>query len=82
MEQISRKDHVRAKEYLKKNISSFEHSIQSQFFEYSQTYTITATIHIPIDIWNDPSHREKNECMAFLTSIRSYTDISIESPLI
>lgn len=82
MENISRKDHIRAKDYLKKNIGKFEHSVQSQFFEYTQTYTITATVHIPLDVWVDPEDAKKNEVMGFLTSIRSYTDISIESPLL
>lgn len=78
---IKRKDHPQAKEYLKKSITDYEHSIQSQFFEYGQHYQITAKIHVPIQDWTDPENPKKQLLLNFLQSIRNHADITIETGL-
>lgn len=74
--EIARRDHLRAKEYLKKPLDEFEHTIQSQFFENSQTYQITAKIHIPQKQWaeNGP---EILKLRSLLRSLKSHTHIEI-----
>lgn len=82
MEKINRKDHQRAKEFLKTPIKNFDHSIQSQFFEHTQNYTITALVHIPVGDWKDPDFTEKSKLMAFLGTTREYSDITLETGLL
>lgn len=82
MEKISRKDHQRAKDFLREPLKNFEHSIQSQFFEHTQNYTITALVHIPIELWKNPEYTEKNKLMTFLSTIRDYTNITLQSGLL
>lgn len=74
--EIARRDHVRAKDFLKNPLQPFEHTVQSQFFEISQTYTITAKIHIPQDHWAE-NDIEIMQLRGLLTSLKSHTHIEI-----
>jgi len=78
---IKRKDHPQAKEYLKKSINEYEHSIQSQFFEYGQYYELMAKIHVPMEDWTSPESIKKQQLLSFLQSIRNHADITIETGL-
>lgn len=78
---IKRKDHPQAKEYLKKSINEYEHSIQSQFFEYGQYYELMAKIHVPMEDWLNPESIKKQQLLSFLQSIRNHADITIETGL-
>lgn len=78
---IKRKDHPQAKEYLKKSINEYEHSIQSQFYEYGQYYQLLAKIHVPMEDWTNSESAQKHQLLSFLQSIRNHTDITIETGL-
>jgi primosomal protein N' len=73
---IARRDHMRAKDFIKRPFAPFEHSIQSQFFEQSQTYEITGRIHIEKQVWVD-KNREIQQLINFMQTMRSDADIQI-----
>lgn len=77
---IARKDHLSAKDYLKKGAQSFPHTIQSQFFEHSQTYTLT----MQITLMNKStiSTQEKTRLHQFLQGIRTHGIVTIDGPWI
>lgn len=76
MSDIARRDHMRAKDFIKRPFAPFEHSIQSQFFEQSQTYEITGRIHIQKQAWID-KNREIQQLVNFMQTMRSDADIQI-----
>jgi hypothetical protein len=39
-------------------------------------------VHIPVDDWKDPDFTEKSKLMAFLGTIREYSDITLETGLL
>jgi primosomal protein N' len=78
---IKRKDHQHAKEFLRKGLQAFEHTIQSQFFEHSQEYSVIGKAHIPADVWHRYGSIERQSLAGFLASIRDHADISIEPGL-
>ena len=80
-EKIKRKDHLQAKEYLKKSISQYEYSIQSHFFEFGQYYEMNAKIHITLADWKNLETPNHQQFINFLQSIRDHADISIETSL-
>lgn len=82
MEHISRKDHAQAKDFLKQSVKPFEHTVQSQFFEYSQTYTIYTTIHINTNDWRETSNLDIKRLRQLLETIRTHSTIKIETPWI
>jgi primosomal protein N' len=79
LKNITRKDHMRAKDFLQKPLIPYDHSVQSQFFEHTQNYSITAKIHIPKNKAGDIVPPEYHTLMGFLGSIRDYADITIEN---
>jgi primosomal protein N' len=76
MSDIARRDHMRAKDFLKRPFAPFEHSIQSQFFEQSQMYEITGKIHIKKQTWIDKGSEIKH-LIQFMQTMRSDADIQI-----
>ncbi len=78
LDQVARNDHLSAKEFLRRPLAGIDHSIQSQFFETTHTYSITAIAHIPHDIWYGDS-LERKRLVSFLASIRHYAEIDIRS---
>lgn len=82
MENISRKDHHQAKDFLKQSIQSFEHTITSNFFEYSQTYTLQAMLHINSKEWSLQETLESKKLRRFLEILRGHAQIKIETPWI
>ncbi len=73
---ITRRDHVRAKDFLKRPLQEFEHTVQSQFFETSQTYQIITKIHIPQKQWSE-NGPEILQLRGFLQSMKSHTHVEI-----
>lgn len=82
MDHISRRDHSQAKDFLKQPLKSFDHTIQSQFFEYSQTYTIRAVVHIDNRAWQESTEPEIKRFRQLLGTLRNHSSIKIETPWI
>jgi primosomal protein N' (replication factor Y) len=80
MENISRRDHPQARDFLKQPLQSFENSIQSQFFEYSQTYTIQSTIHLDNRSWQESTEPSIRRLRQLLDTLRGHASITIETP--
>jgi primosomal protein N' len=79
MKNISRKDHHQARDFIKRPLASFDHIVQSHFFEHTQQYEIKTTIHVSKTLWEDYTSPERQSLVNFLKVIKGYTEISIES---
>lgn len=76
---VQRKDHQQARDFLRRPISDYPHSLHSEFFQNSQTYTVIAKIHITEPFWKNISPQIR-QFLIFLKTIKSYADISVETP--
>ncbi len=76
---IKRKDHQHARDFLRRPITDYVHSLHSEFFEKTQTYTVTAKIHITEPFWKHVNPKTK-QFLVFLKTVKEYADISVESP--
>jgi primosomal protein N' len=82
MENISRRDHPQAKDFFKQPLKPFDHTLQSHFFEHSQTYTIHTIIHVPNQDWYDSESSEMKHLRQLLGALKPHAFIKIETPWI